>query len=260
VTVSWPSGSEALLALDGVTVEHRGGVVALSDVTLTVGPGERVAVVGSSGAGKSTLLGLCNATVVPSSGAVWVMGNEVRDDPKWRKAHGPTVAMIPQQLQIVGRLKVVHNVNAAMLGQWSTARALRSLVRPVDVDVVEAILERVGIGNKIHQRTDRLSGGEQQRVAIARALRQQPRLLLADEPTASLDPARAREVMVLLTRLAQEDGSALIVSQHDVELALETCDRIVGLRHGHVIFDRRSGEVSPAELDDLFSVSASIGR
>jgi phosphonate transport system ATP-binding protein len=245
----------ALLDLSGVTVTHPGAITALSDVSLSVAAGERVAIVGPSGAGKSTLLGLCNATVVPSSGTVTVMGRPVTDDPAWRKAHGSLVAMIPQQLQVVGRLQVVHNVNAAMLGSWSTVRAMRSLVKPVDVDVVSGLLHRVGIGDKLRQRTDKLSGGEQQRVAIARALRQRPRLLLADEPTASLDPARARDVMDLLTRLAAEDGSALLVSQHDVNLALATCERIVALRDGRMVFDRPSSQVSANDLDDLYQSS-----
>jgi phosphonate transport system ATP-binding protein len=250
----------ALLKLADVTVRHPGGVVALSNITLQVGAGERVAIVGQSGAGKSTLLGLCNATVVASSGSVTVLGNEVCDDPKWRRLHGSSVAMIPQQLQLVGRLQVIHNVNAAMLGTWSAPKALRSLIRPLEVDVVESVLRRVGIADKIRQRADQLSGGEQQRVAIARALRQRPRLLLADEPTASLDPARARDVMTLLARLASEDGSALIVSQHDVDLALETCDRIIGLRHGQVMFDCLTSEVSSAELHDLYAVASMMHR
>ena len=234
-------------------VEHPGGIVALEGLNLRIFAGERLAVIGPSGAGKSTLLALCNATVVPTAGTVSFAGRAVEDTDIWRRTHGRSIAHIPQQLLLVLRLRVVHNVNSGKLAEWSTWRAARSLLRPVEVDAVTDILRRVGLADKLNVRTDRLSGGELQRVAVARALRQAPRLLLADEPTASLDPATSSDVMTLLTRLAHEDGVTLIVSQHDVDLALATCSRIVGLRAGRVVFDRPATDVTDALLDRLYA-------
>ena len=119
------------------------------------------------------------------------------------------------------------------------------------------MLDRLGIADKLHQRTGDLSGGEQQRVAIARALRQDPVLILADEPTASLDPARADEIMVLLTSVARERQRAMIVSQHDLTLAIRTCDRIVGLRSGRIVFDTPAADVTRDMADTLYSTAGS---
>ncbi len=232
--------------LDSVSVTY-GSVSALDSVSLTVQPGETVAILGPSGSGKSTLLAACGARIPITSGVVSMQGQPVVFSAAWQRAHGATIGFIPQQLHLVGRLRVIHNVNAGMLGRWSTLRAFRSLVRPIGRNDVERILARVGIETKIDERTDRLSGGEQQRVAIARTLRQEAQVILADEPTASLDPARALDVMKLLCALAREDGRSLIVSQHDVHVARQTCDRLIGLRSGSIRFDLPAHEVT----DDL---------
>ena len=245
----------ALVELVDVTVTF-GAVTALRDVTLTIGEHERVAVIGPSGAGKSTLLGLLDGTVAAASGMVAVRGEAVRDEDGWRRRHGRFVATIPQQLHLSGPLRVVHNVNAGRLGSWSTARALWSLVFPREVDDARAALAQVGIADLLYARTDQLSGGEQQRVAIARALRQQPQLLLADEPTASLDQARALDVMQLLSRVASDEGCALVVSQHDVDLALATCDRVLGLRDGRIAFDRPVDRIDESAIAELYALEA----
>jgi phosphonate transport system ATP-binding protein len=251
------SGETVVVALEDVSVRY-GAQHALQSITLSIRSGERVALIGPSGAGKSSLLGLLNATVGASSGAVTVEGSAVRDDDRWRRDHGRFVATIPQQLHLTGALRVIHNVNAGRLADWSLARALWSLLSPREIAEAREVLRLVGIEEKLFARTDELSGGEQQRVAIARALRQSPRLLLADEPTASLDPARAAEVMRLLGEVAAKVGCALIVSQHDVGLALATCDRIIGLRAGVVQFDRLAAEVSADEVDALYAIASSL--
>ena len=242
-----------LLELHDVDVTF-GAVRALRKVSLTVRAGERVALIGPSGAGKSTLLALCNATVVPTAGRVVFDGRPVEDRDSWRRRDGVRIATIHQQLHLAGRMRVVHNVNAGLLGSWSTARALASLVRPRETDAVRDVLGRVGISDKLQDRVDHLSGGEQQRVAIARALRQDPAVLLADEPTASLDPARAEEIMRLLCALAGQDGRALLVSQHDVHLALATCDRVVAMRAGEVVLDGPVATVDPAFVTALYKI------
>lgn len=223
------------------------GAKALAGVDLVVRAGERVALIGPSGAGKSTLLGLCNGTVAPTRGRVEVLGDDLAMADRARaRAIGARVGTVYQRLHLVGQLRVIHNVNAGRLGSWSRRRALWSLIRPVGTEEAGAALAKMGVGHKLYERTDRLSGGEQQRVALARVLVQDPELVLADEPVSSLDPARAREVMGLLGVLA-EGGRTLVVSLHTFGLAREYCDRVIGMRGGKVAFDRPAADVD----DDL---------
>ena len=247
--------TQPLLALCDVTVRF-GHLTALEGVSLEVRPGERVAVIGPSGAGKSTLLAVANALVVPTHGTVHFRGEPVRDRDAWRRSHGRAIATVPQQLHLAGRLRAIHNVNAGRLGAWSTGRALLSLLTPREVAEARTALDRVGIGDKLYERTDRLSGGERQRLAVARALRQNPSLMLADEPTASLDQARAFDVMSLLAEVGSSDGRALLVSQHDVDLALRTCDRVVGLRRGTIRFDLLTAEVDRVLIEELYELDS----
>ena len=164
------------------------------------------------------------------------------------------IGTIHQQLHLVDRLRVVHNVNAGRLGRWSRRRAWWSLLRPQGVEEVAQALERVGIGDKLEERTDRLSGGEQQRVALARVLVQDPAVVLADEPVSSLDPARGREVLELLCTVAATPQRALLVSLHAPELATGFCDRVVGLRAGRVVFDVPAGQVTAAMTAELYRI------
>jgi phosphonate transport system ATP-binding protein len=218
---------------------------ALDGFDLEVAAGERVALVGPSGAGKTTILRLCTGSVRANTGRVEVLGHDLGHvTPDELRDLRRRVGTVYQQLNLVGPLRVVHNVNAGRLGAWSRRRALRSLVRPVQVDEARHALTRVGIAEKLYERTDRLSGGEQQRVALARVLVQEPELILADEPVSSLDPARAEEVMDLLGEVVADSGRTLLVSLHDFGLARRRCDRIVGVRAGRVAFDLPAGEVT----------------
>jgi phosphonate transport system ATP-binding protein len=247
------TNSVGLLDLAKATVRF-GDHTVLREVNVHVEPGECVAIVGPSGAGKSTLLRVCTANVALDSGDAMFLGLPIADTNQWRSNFGSQIATVHQQLHLSNRLKVVHNVNAGRLGQWSTWRALTSLIRARETNEVRAILETLGISEKINMRTDLLSGGEQQRVAIARALRQKPKLILADEPTASLDPARAEEIMTLLADVAQQSGHALVVSQHDAALARRHCARIIGIRNGSIEFDAPSVAVSDAMLQSLYAI------
>ncbi len=248
--------SEVAVSLRDVTVNY-GGHVALDGVSLEIPTGQRVALVGPSGAGKTTVLRLCTAGVTPTSGEVRVLGTDLAaTGPAELRALRSRIGSVYQQLHLVGALRVVHNVNAGRLGRWSNPRAVWSLIRPVDVADTRDALARVGIADKLFERTDRLSGGEQQRVALARALVQDPELLLADEPVSSLDPARAEEVMDLLTTVAGEGHRTLLVSLHDFDLARRRCDRVVGIRAGRVVFDVAAAEVS----DDLGAELYRIAR
>lgn len=228
---------------------------ALDGVDLEVRAGERVALVGPSGAGKTTVLRLSTGSVRPTSGSVEVLGRDLDVvSPEQLREIRRRVGTVYQQLNLVGPLRVVHNVNAGRLGWWGPARALRSLVRPVQVDVAREALDRVGIGDKLFERTDRLSGGEQQRVALARVLVQEPELILADEPVSSLDPARAEEVMELLGEVVTDRRRTLIVSLHDFGLARRSCDRVVGVRAGRVAFDLPAGEVTDELGAELYRI------
>lgn len=236
----------------GVTFGERH---ALVDIDLVVGAGERVALVGPSGAGKTTLLRLCNRSVPPSVGAVSLFGvDHLPARSRDARASLRRVGTVHQQLHLVGPLRVVHNVNAGRLGQWSRRSALASLVRPREVDRARAALAQLGIEDKLHERADRLSGGEQQRVALARVLVQDPDLIIADEPVASLDPARAEEVMDLLCEVVVGRARTLVVSLHDFDLARRRCDRVVGLRDGRIVFDVPAGEVTDSMGTALYRI------
>lgn len=249
--------SEPVVALHAVTVSY-GERPALADVTLTVRAGERVALVGPSGSGKSTLLGLCTGAVRPETGEVVVLGQSLtRVGEDALAAVRRRIGTIHQRLHLVGRLRVVHNVNAGRLGRWSVWAALTSLIRPRQVEEAREALARVGIADKLFARTDELSGGEQQRVALARVAVQDPDLVLADEPVSSLDPARADAVLRLLCETVTTPARTLLVSLHDFDLAVRWCDRVVGLRDGRILFDLPAAHVDDRLRDRLYSLDRS---
>lgn len=233
--------------------QQFGHFSALTDLTMQIYPGERVALVGSSGAGKSTLLRLLNGTLRPTQGEVWVMGRNLSqvNGQRLRQVQRQ-IGTIYQQLHLVDNLRVIHNVNAGHLGHWSFWKALLSLIVPLELETAAKALAQVGISEKLYERTDRLSGGQQQRVAIARVLVQDPLVILADEPIASLDPTLSNEVMDLLYNLAQQANRTLVVSLHDVAFARSHCDRMIGLRQGQIVFDTSPALVTAEMLTDLY--------
>jgi phosphonate transport system ATP-binding protein len=230
-----------------------GAFQALSDLSFRIQTGERVAIVGSSGAGKSTLLQLLNTTLLPTQGEIFLWGQNSRQiKPKVRQRLQRKIGMIYQQLHLVDTLGVIHNVNAGHLGRWSLLKALLSLILPQEVEIAHQALVKVGIPEKIFDRTDTLSGGQQQRVAIARILVQDPAVILADEPIASLDPSLSRDVMELLCQLCIEQGRTLIVSLHDIQMARTYCDRMIGLQQGKMIFDIPSDRLTETMISQLY--------
>lgn len=230
-----------------------GTVDALADAELRVARGERVALIGSSGAGKTTVLDLVSGLVAPTRGTVRVLGEEPGTLAGRRlRAHRRRVGIIGQHLDMALPLRVVHNVNAGHLGVWSTPAAAWSLVRPRDRDETFEILERVGLGDRLFSRTDELSGGERQRVAVARVLAQCPDLVVADEPTSSIDPRLSDHVMDLLCGPDERAPWTTVVSVHDPDLARRHATRIVGLRGGRIVFDGPPGSIADAELADLY--------
>ncbi len=237
--------------------QQFGQFSALTDINLQIYPGERVALVGSSGAGKSTLLQLLNGTLRSTQGEVWAMGRNLSQlNSKRLRQIQQQIGTIYQQLHLVDNLRVIHNVNAGHLGRWSFLKALTSLIVPLEAETAIKALSQVGIAEKLYERTDRLSGGQQQRVAIARVLVQNPIVILADEPIASLDPELSREVMDLLRNLAQQTHRTLVVSLHDIDFARSHCDRIIGLRQGKVLFDAAPHQVSPDLIADLYRLES----
>jgi phosphonate transport system ATP-binding protein len=245
---------QAVFVLRGVT-KRFGNLSALREIDLTVREGEQVALVGPSGAGKSTLISLLNGTLLPSEGEVRVLGHDLsRLSQRARREVQRRIGTVYQQFYLTESLRVVHNVNAGHLGRWSFGRALLSLVRPLDVGSAALALEQVGIPEKLYERTGRLSGGQQQRVAIARVLVQDPDVILADEPVASLDPERSREIMDLMRDLSTRTGKTWVASVHAYEYARSHFRRIVGLREGRILFDAPAHEVTETMARDLYRI------
>lgn len=247
------------LRLSDVVV-HLGGNPVLRGVNLDVACGERVALLGPSGAGKTTLLRVVNGVIVPRSGAVEVQGVNLQNlEPGALRRLRSRIGFVHQDHSLVSNLRVLHNVLAGRLGQRGFWSSLRNAMYTPRVDLLEIhrILERVGIGDKLYQRTDSLSGGQQQRVALARALYQQPRTLLADEPVASVDPTRSRDLLKLMNELVTEEGWTLLVSIHDIELAREFFPRIIGLREGKVQFDGPAESLTNEMVRDLYRIDDS---
>ena len=241
---------ERIFHVAGVSKTY-GGQVALAPVSLDVLSGEALAVVGPSGSGKTTLLHLLAGVIQPDTGEI-AMNGHILAELKPGRELASLVGVIHQQFDLVPHLSVVHNVLAGRLGRWSLLRSVLSLVSPRDAVVAVEALARVGLSDKLYERTSQLSGGEQQRVAIARMLVQDPRVIVADEPVASLDPARADDLMGLLSTVARESGKTLVASIHSVTLARKYFSRVVGLRAGVVQFDLPTGEVSAEVLEGLY--------
>jgi phosphonate transport system ATP-binding protein len=232
-----------------------GTIEALAPTSLSLARGERVAVVGPSGAGKSTLLRLLNTSLAPSGGSVSVLGRPVaRLSARELRALRARIGTVYQQLWLVPQATVMQNVVAGRLGRLSLAGALAALVSRREAAHVHAVLERLGIAERIHERVDRLSGGEQQRVAIARALHQDPEIVIADEPLASVDPARSAEIAALVARTFE--GRTVVVSTHRIEPLLPHVTRVVGLRGGAVAFDKPASAVTVDDLSRLYEASA----
>jgi phosphonate transport system substrate-binding protein len=242
-----------------------GDLRAVNEVDLRIDEGERVAFVGPSGSGKTTLLRLLNATHRADEGTVSIFGTDPgRATSNELRALRSDIAFIPQDLGLVPSLRVHQNVCLGRIGKRSFFRNLRSLLAlaKADLQEIHALLDRVGIEEKLYQHVGTLSGGQQQRVAVARALFQQPRAVLADEPVSSVDPARAESVVGLLTALAAERGITLCVSLHHLDLARRYFPRLIGMRAGKVLFDDAPDAISEGafkglyELDERETVSA----
>jgi phosphonate transport system ATP-binding protein len=242
-----------MLELHQIEKRYPTGDLALQGVTLKVGSGEVLGLIGPSGAGKSTLIRCVNRLVQPSAGRIILEGQDLGqlDSTELRLARRH-IGMIFQEYALVERLTVMENLLSGRLGYTGFWASWFRKFDGQDIEQAFALLDRVGLGGMENKRADALSGGQRQRVGIARALMQSPKLLLVDEPTASLDPKTSRQVMRLILELCEERGLAAIVNIHDVVLATEFLPRIVGLRAGCVVFDGSAKEVNRDVLTSIY--------
>jgi phosphonate transport system ATP-binding protein len=248
------------LRVDGLSKRY-GNVLALDDLTVSVEPGEMVVLLGPSGAGKSTLFRCLTGLVKPDEGEVWLLGEPIhRLDRRALQNHRRSIGLVFQQHNLVGRLSAMDNVLTGRLGSTPMWRVLARQFAPADRQAALASLDRVGLLDQAYQRSDSLSGGQQQRVAIARVLAQHCKILLADEPVASLDPESARRVLSDLRRVAREEGLAVLCSLHQVEWARQFADRVVGLRSGRVAFDCPVADLTDSRESALYQAPAGSAR
>lgn len=228
-------------------------IVALQDVSLTIDPGEFVIIIGPSGSGKSTLLRCINRLIAPTSGQVFLDGLEVTaaTHEQLRRARRE-IGMIFQQFNLIKRATVLENVLAGRLGYVHPVPSILGYFALEDRAIAADCLRQVGLLDFADRRADTLSGGEQQRVAIARALAQQPKVILADEPTASLDPRLTQAIMDILKEINAGQAMTLVMSQHLLDVALAYGSRLVGLQKGSVVFDGRPQELSQAAIREIY--------
>ena len=239
-----PMTLDTQLDIKSLGKTYPDGTRALIDVDLSINRGELVAVVGLSGAGKSTLLRCINRLVDPTTGSIWFTpssGGEPFDIAHLKgnalRRYRSKVGMIFQHFNLVPRLSVLVNVLAGRLSRVGTFQSLVHKFPPEDVEMALAALKRVGIVDKAFRRAGELSGGQMQRVGIARALVQEPEIMLADEPVASLDPATSADILGHLRQICTEDRLTLIINLHSVELVRRFCKRAVGFRAGKKVLD-----------------------
>jgi phosphonate transport system ATP-binding protein len=248
------------IRLERVTKRY-GEVVALDDVSLAVRPGEFAVLLGASGAGKSTVFRCLTALSRPDAGSAWMLDERIdRLEGRQLRAARSTIGLIFQQHNLIGRLSAIDNVLAGRLASTSLIRVLVRRFAQADRQRALAALDEVGLLEQAYRRADTLSGGQQQRVAIARVLAQESRVILADEPVASLDPESAAHVMATLRGIARDHGIGVLCSLHQVDLARRYADRLIGLRAGRVVFDGTPDALDAAGQEALYGATLRRGR
>lgn len=242
-----------MITLEHIEVAYGRGRPVLAVESLRIAPGERVAIIGPSGAGKSTLLRCLKGYVQPRIGKVEVLGvNLACACRSTRRTASRRVALIYQQFHLVPRLSVLENTLCGRLGHAHRWRSLLGRFSAEDRRTAWAAIVEVGLAEKVHQRADTLSGGEQQRVAVARAVAQEPELILADEPVSSLDPAWAADILELLATVQSHHHATLVMTLHQPELARRFTGRVIGLRAGRIAWDGPAGDLSDDVLKNLY--------
>jgi phosphonate transport system ATP-binding protein len=248
---------DTILQIEHLTKRYTGGVLALDDVSFEVPRGQFVAVIGLSGSGKSTLLRCINRLVEPTSGRILFAGMDVTaaNDVELRRARR-RIGMVFQHFNLVHRSSVLTNVLAGRLGYVNPLWSLANRFPTADKEKAYAQLDRVGLSDKALVRADALSGGQQQRVGIARALMQDPELILADEPVASLDPVLAHSIMQHLEQINREDGVTVLCSLHFLDLVHRYADRVLALNGGRLMFDGLPQAIDDAKFKEIYGKEA----
>lgn len=244
-----------LLQVRDLRVAYTSGKEVLKGITFDVGATEFVAIIGPSGAGKSTLIRCINRLVEPTGGEVQFNGHNLLElDESAMRRERRNIGMIFQEFNLIDRLSVMDNVLTGRLGYLGNLKSLFRMYGKDDIAKAVALLDRVGLIDHMDKRADALSGGQRQRVGIARALIQEPKLLLVDEPTSALDPKISREVMGMIQGIGREFQVPVLCNIHDVDLALEFCDRVIGLQDGIKRFDGPPAQVDKHALADIYSM------
>lgn len=243
-----------MLKIDQLSKTYENGTAALRDVSFSVKAGEFVVILGKSGSGKSTLMRCINRLVEPSSGSIFLDGEEVTGaTPKRLRELRKKTGMIFQQYNLIPRYSVKSN---ALMGRLASTLSIASMMNCFSgQDVARSceVLDRLGLSDKYAHRSEELSGGQQQRVGLARALMQRPKLILADEPVSSLDPVSSRQIMELLAEFNEKEGVTLLCNLHLPALALKFSSRILALSEGRIIYDGPAGDLSEVELTSLYA-------
>ncbi|WP_411352278.1 phosphonate ABC transporter ATP-binding protein [Leisingera aquaemixtae] len=249
-----------MLRIDKLTKKF-GGKIAVDAATLDIDKPCMIGIIGRSGAGKSTLLRMLNRLEDASGGRILFEGREITGlKGKDKRAWQSDCAMIFQQFNLVPRMDVVSNVLHGTLNRRNAMATLFNLYPMDDIHQAIDILDRLGIAEHAAKRAEALSGGQQQRVAIARALMQDPKIILADEPIASLDPMNAQTVMEALRRIHEEDGRTVIANLHTLDTARRYCDRVVGMRDGRIVFDGLPEQLTTGVAREIYGAGEAFSE
>ena len=246
-----------MLKVENLVKVYDGGTQALDDVSFEVEKGEFLAVIGLSGSGKSTLLRCVNRLIEPTAGTITWDGADITNasQEELRRIRR-RIGMVFQHFNLVDRSKVLTNVLAGRLGYLNPALSVVNRFPKADIDKAHAQLARVGLEEKAKARADELSGGQQQRVGVARAMMQDPEIMLADEPVASLDPVLAHSIMQYLELINQEDGVMVICSLHFLDLVHQYADRVIALNEGKLVFEGTPAEIDDAKFKEIYGKEA----
>ncbi len=247
----------ALLQVESVSKRYGSETLALGSITFSVQPGEFVGIIGPSGAGKSTLLRCINRLINLSSGDIRFDGVSVTNlRGAALRRHRTRIGMIFQHYNLVNRLSVIENVLHGRLGYKNTLQGILGLYSEEEKREAVRILDSLGLSEHMYKRCDQLSGGQKQRVGIARALVQQPKMLLCDEPIASLDPSSAKVIMDTLRDINQTMGITVLVNLHQVDVALHYAERIIGINRGRIIYDGSPDALSNSQVYQIYGSEA----
>ena len=253
---------KSAISVSNLTKSYKNSSVALNEISFNINEGEMVALIGASGSGKSTLLRLISGLLPANTGTlstITVNDRVIQSQGKISsdiRSSRSQIGLVFQQFNLVDRLTVLTNVIAGMLHRVPRYRSLLGVFKTEEKQFAINALNRVGIGQCLYQRAGTLSGGQQQRAAIARTMVQKAKIVLADEPIASLDPESSKMVMELLTEMNQKDGCTVFVSLHQIHVAIKYCPRTIALSHGDIVYDGPSSELTPKLLRQLYGVEA----